>query len=210
MEQLFGSKTRVKLLQLFMQNPNRAYFVREITRKIEEQINSVRRELANLLNIGILKSRSKENRLYYEADPNFEHFDALRAVFAGAAMDKKVTDANEGMNTELADKLKALGSVNVLAYMGKFTNDDKAGVDLLIVGNVNKTNVNNFVADLEDEEGFEVRYAVLTLDQFNYRKSVQDRFISLVEESKKNVTHDPEGILSGVKPDKKKAKKKGK
>ena len=48
MEQLFGSKTRVKLLQLFFRNPNRAFYVREITRKIDEQINSVRRELANL------------------------------------------------------------------------------------------------------------------------------------------------------------------
>jgi predicted transcriptional regulator len=53
-EQLFGSKTRVKLLQLFMSNPNRSFYVREITRKIDEQINSVRRELANLLSIGII------------------------------------------------------------------------------------------------------------------------------------------------------------
>ena len=39
-EQLFGSKTRVKLLQLFYANPNRSNYVREITRKIDEQINS--------------------------------------------------------------------------------------------------------------------------------------------------------------------------
>ena len=55
---LFGSKTRVKLLHLFLNNPNRAFYVREITRKIDEQINSVRRELANMLNIGIIKSDS--------------------------------------------------------------------------------------------------------------------------------------------------------
>ena len=54
-EQLFGSKTRVKLLKLFYSNPNRPFYVREITRKIDEQINSVRRELANLLSIGIYK-----------------------------------------------------------------------------------------------------------------------------------------------------------
>jgi hypothetical protein len=53
-EQLFGSKTRVKLLQLFFSNPNRAFYVREITRKIDEQINSVRRELSNLLSVGII------------------------------------------------------------------------------------------------------------------------------------------------------------
>ena len=57
-EQLFGSKTRVKLLQLFYSNPNRSFYVREITRKIDEQINSVRRELSNLLNIGIITSET--------------------------------------------------------------------------------------------------------------------------------------------------------
>lgn len=61
---LFGSKTRVKLLHLFLNNPNRAFYVREITRKIDEQINSVRRELANMLGVGIIKSDSSNNRLY--------------------------------------------------------------------------------------------------------------------------------------------------
>lgn len=55
-EHLFGSKTRVKLLSLFYNNPERPFYVREITRKVNEQINSVRRELQNLLNIGIVKS----------------------------------------------------------------------------------------------------------------------------------------------------------
>ena len=71
-ESLFGSKTRVKLLSLFYNNPERPFYVREITRKINEQINSVRRELQNLLNIGIVKSVNQSNRLYYEIDPSFK------------------------------------------------------------------------------------------------------------------------------------------
>ena len=51
-EKLFGSKTRAKLLDLFFANTNKSFYVREITRLIEEQINSVRRELMNLEGIG--------------------------------------------------------------------------------------------------------------------------------------------------------------
>ena len=51
---LFGSKTRVKLLHLFLNNPGQPFYVREITRKIDEQINSVRRELSNMLEVGII------------------------------------------------------------------------------------------------------------------------------------------------------------
>lgn len=85
-EQLFGSKTRVKLLKLFFSNPNRSFYVREITRKVDEQINSVRRELANLLSLGLIKSDSSNNRLYYEVNQEYEHFKALQSMFSEEAM----------------------------------------------------------------------------------------------------------------------------
>src|SRR3977135_1436162 len=82
-EQLFGSKTRVKLLQLFYSNPNRPFFVREITRKIDEQINSVRRELSNLLSIGIITSDNTNNKLYYEVNQRFKYYKPLQEIFGG-------------------------------------------------------------------------------------------------------------------------------
>src|SRR5207253_11312501 len=85
-EQLFGSKTRVKLLQLFYSNPNRSFYVREITRKIDEQINSVRRELSNLLSIGIIASEDTNNRLYYEVNQKYEFYKPLSEIFGGPAM----------------------------------------------------------------------------------------------------------------------------
>src|SRR5207302_62720 len=82
-EQLFGSKTRVKLLQLFYSNPNRSFYVREITRKIDEQINSVRRELSNLLSIGIITSDATQNRLYYEVNQDYQYYKPLAQIFGG-------------------------------------------------------------------------------------------------------------------------------
>src|ERR1700749_454701 len=88
-EQLFGSKTRVKLLQLFYSNPNRAFYVREITRKIDEQINSVRRELSNLLSIGIITSDATQNRLYYEVNQEYQYYKPLAQIFGGMALDEE-------------------------------------------------------------------------------------------------------------------------
>lgn len=97
-EQLFGSKTRVKLLKLFFSNPNRSFYVREITRKVDEQINSVRRELANLLSLGLIKSDSSNNRLYYEVNQEYEHFKALQSMFSEEAMVDAV--ASEALASE--------------------------------------------------------------------------------------------------------------
>ena len=72
LEKLFGSKTRAKLLALFFENSDKSYYVREITRVIEEQINSVRRELTNLSALGLVKIENYENKVYYSA--NMKHF----------------------------------------------------------------------------------------------------------------------------------------
>jgi DNA-binding transcriptional ArsR family regulator len=59
---LFGSKTRVKLLHLFLNHPGQSFYVREITRVIDEQINSVRRELSNMLEVGVITSDSADKQ----------------------------------------------------------------------------------------------------------------------------------------------------
>src|SRR5438105_14388061 len=111
-EQLFGSKTRVKLLQLFYSNPNRSFYVREITRKIDEQINSVRRELSNLLSIGIITSDNTNNKLYYELNQKFEYYDPLQQIFGGGVKKttKKAVEGEGGEATET--DLRAVGHVD--------------------------------------------------------------------------------------------------
>ena len=93
-EQLFGSKTRVKLLQLFYSNTNRSYYVREITRKIDEQINSVRRELSNLLSIGIITSDNTNNKLYYEVNQKYKYYEPLHQIFGGGV--RKIASKKDG------------------------------------------------------------------------------------------------------------------
>lgn len=189
-EQLLGSKTRVKLLQLFMGNPNRSFYVREITRKIDEQINSVRRELSNLLSIGIIVSDTTNNRLYYEVNQEYEFYEPLRAIFGGGKVaGKELKQGNPG------DEYKALGNVELILYTGQFTRDDRAGVDLLVVGSTNANAVQKFVADLEHKEGKELRYTVMTLSDFNYRRQVKDRFLGNVLGAKTQVAFDRQGLL---------------
>src|SRR5690349_2666883 len=139
-EQLFGSKTRVKLLQLFYSNPNRSFYVREITRKIDEQINSVRRELANLLNTGIIVSDNTNNRLYYEVNQSYEYYDPLLAIFGKPASGTKIksTKASPKIASPEDDRLKALGHLELVIYTGQFTRDESSGIDILIVGDVNQ------------------------------------------------------------------------
>lgn len=201
-EQLFGSKTRVKLLRLFYSNPNRSFYVREITRKIDEQINSVRRELSNLLSIGIISSDTTNNRLYYEVNQEFEYYRPLGEIFGSgevSTVDSKgepvaVPAPIKPIDPDVAE-LVALGNVEVVIYTGQFTRDESTEIDILIVGDVNQTRLQKYMKDLEEKEKKEIHYTLMPLDEFVYRRQVKDRFITTVLASKKQVLIDKKNII---------------
>jgi predicted transcriptional regulator len=203
-EQLFGSKTRVKLLQLFYSNPNRSFFVREITRKIDEQINSVRRELSNLLSIGIITSETNNNKLYYEVNQKFEYFEPLQQIFGGGV---KKTAKKAGAADGAADEedtetgLRAVGHVDLAVYTGQFTRDETSGVDFLVVGEVNPNALQKYVDELEAQENKSIRYAVMTLPDFRYRQQINDRFAVGIMNAKKQILVDAHNLLSDTKPE---------
>ncbi len=194
-EQLFGSKTRVKLLRLFYSNPNRSFYVREITRKIDEQINSVRRELSNLLSIGIIASDNTNNRLYYEINQDYEFYEPLKTIFGSGDMvvageeEVAVPVSSIKIDPEVAE-LASLGNVDLALYTGQFTRDDSSGIDMLIIGDLNQAKLNKYMKELETKEKKEIRYVVMSPEEFNYRRQVKDRFITTVLSAKKQVLID--------------------
>lgn len=198
-EQLFGSKTRVKLLRLFFSNPNRSFYVREITRIVDEQINSVRRELANLLSLGIITSDSSNNKLYYEVNQNCDHFEALRSMFSELVtedlpvLEEKTANSTKKVDKPVAHKTapeqdnttvelpeakhwEKAGNIVGIAYSGVYTRDESSGVDILIIGNAVVSKIESVVALLEKEKNRELRYAVIEPDEWKYRRQVRDKF----------------------------------
>ena len=78
-------------MSLFLQQPKELFYVRELTRLIDAQLNSVRRELKNLLDMGLilekqsdrakLSSALSEKKKYYTANTDFILFENLRGLF---------------------------------------------------------------------------------------------------------------------------------
>lgn len=191
---LFGSKTRVKLLHLFLSNPGRAFYVREITRKIDEQINSVRRELANMLSVGIIRSENSNNKLYYEVSQDYIHYEPLRQIFVTVSPSSKAIEEVETVG-DWTKRLKVLGDVRVAVLSGKLVHGSDSEVDLLLAGSINKLQAKKFVKELENEEGKPLNYVVMAYQDFYYRLSIKDRFVMNVVNAKHTVIADTEQVL---------------
>src|SRR6185436_18935575 len=118
---LFSSQTRVKLLSTFLLHPEEEYFIRELTRLLNEQINSIRRELENLRRIGLVKARHKNRKKYYKADPDFLFFHELKTMFG-----KEV----RGGESATVAALKSIPGLQFLELAGSFVGTHSK-VDLL-------------------------------------------------------------------------------
>lgn len=187
LEQLFGSRTRVKVLALLLNNSTRSYFVREITRKVDEQINSVRRELANLKAVGLVRSTPKNGKIYFQANTKSDIFPDLKRIFGKVA--KETVYENQ-----IGDKLKEIGAVSYAALHGYFVQDASSPIDLFIVGNVDKGKMRPLVRDLSDEVGHEINFTIMTPEEFTERKALFDRFLTEILSSQKIVVVDYLGI----------------
>ena len=164
LKHLFTSGARVKLLTIFLLNPDGEYYVRELTRLLDEQINSIRRELDNLKKIGLLKSRAKNRRKYYSVNKNFILFRELRNIIIKAS----------NTSDNLISQIRKMGKPEFLLISGLFMNKD-SDVDLLVVGEIEKEKLGNFLDTLETHRS--IRFSTLTTQDFLYRLKCRDKFI---------------------------------
>ncbi len=163
-------------MTLFLLHPDEEYFIRELTRKLGEQINSVRRELDNMKKIGILKSKFKNRKKFYIVDKNFVIFQELRSIILKTLADHEA----------IAKKLSKCGDIDYMVLSGIFVNKNST-VDLLIVGN--NINRDKLESTLNSEVATKrpVRYSILTKDDFIYRLECKDRFLTDILKDTENI-----------------------
>lgn len=192
LEKLFGSKTRTKLLNLFFGNPERSFYVREMTRVIEEQINSVRRELLNLEGIGIIKNETYDNKVYYSA--NMKHPFSKPLVMLFSTRSDVIVDVAVKPNVWEEYVRSVKNYLDCLIVTNRLPGQE--GVDLLIVGDDKTKKLTHWAEVVEKKEGKPLNYVIMSRDDFQYRLNVKDRFVSEVLEMSILEKIDPDGILN--------------
>ncbi len=185
LEYLFGSKTRVKMLKTFFAHQNKSFYVRELSRLLNSQINAVRRELELLVKAGIIKETKDHNnqdyeqgsslRKYYILDTSSLLYLELQALLQKAQLmgEQKFIETIQNRG----------GEIDLFIITGKFLNDKTSPSDLLLVGNLKERNIVKIIEDYEKDSGLELRFTIMTTSEFNDRRRVMDKFLYAIFES---------------------------
>jgi len=184
LEALISSKTRVKLLTLFLLNPESEYYVREIVRMTQENYNAVRRELANLESFGLISGQKKGNQQYYFVNRTFFLYDELQ----------KIVLKTEGIAKIIQENLMKLNDIECMFIYGSFatgTARATSDIDLFIIGNADENSLIPLVHSSEGAINREINYTLMHRDEFNKRMQTGDSFV-------KNVLGEPKIMIIGT------------
>jgi hypothetical protein len=221
LNKLFGSKARVKILKLFLSHPEEKFYIRQVTRELGLQLNSVRRELENLETFGLLTSRiadgvEKKEEITREdfikaAKPKKKGREKKKEEQPLGKLEKKYYQVNKNFilyeeikslvlkaqilyERDFIEKLFRVGAPKLLILTGFFINEPNVPVDLFIVGRFQKRRIYRLIKELENELGREVNYTLMSTREFKYRRDITDIFLYSILEGKKIIAIDEFGV----------------
>lgn len=168
---LITSKSRIKLLTVFLTNPHEMYHVRECVRRTQDEINAVRRELQFLEKHGILVREARANRVYYSLDKQYPFYYDLLVIGSKTI----------GLGDEFLKSRVKLGKIKFALFSGKFVKRMEQAVDeveFVVVGTVVLPELALLVRNEEVRLGKEINYTAMTEEEFKFRKTRNDPFIT--------------------------------
>lgn len=185
---IFGSRHRVKVMRLFLFNQSSTFDLQDVVGRTQTKSVDIRKELNMLTKIGFLRKKNfikktpgrvtknnpnpavkKTKKIGWTLNARFEMAEPLRVLLLDSEL------VNE---KDLVKRIKKAGTIKLLALSGIFTYDPGRKLDLLIVGNTLKKDIlEKEMAILESEIGRELRYAVFTTTEFEYRITMYDKLI---------------------------------
>ena len=165
LSKIFGSPARVKIMRLFLLNPDKGFKGKEVAKRSRVNSDPARRELKMLSSIGFIKRKGQA----WSFDPDFEYAPEIEGLLVNAdTLDKK----------SIAEDFRKIGRVKLLILSGIFIKNKDSRVDLLVVGDKMRRNkIEEEVKRLEAEIGMELVYATFDTREFIYRLNMYDKLV---------------------------------
>lgn len=162
---LFGSVGRVKVMRLFLANPESALSVAEVVRQTKMIKTTISKEL-KLLEQAEFLVKGKEG---YLLNPKFEYTTPLRNLLTQVASEQE---------TDVAKRIRKTGRIKAIIVSGIFIQTPETRVDLVVVGDaIQGRSLESAIAATEAELGQELRYAVFGSNEFIYRRDMRDKLV---------------------------------
>jgi predicted nucleotidyltransferase len=167
-------KTRQGILAATLVQPEKAWYVSELARRMGVPASSLQRELHDLSEVGILKTYRQGRMVYYQANTDSPVFSDLRGLLIKTA----------GFVDILARALKPLAArlrtAFVYGSVAAGSEQSDSDVDLMVVGQVSPKDLALPLRRARELLGRNINPTVYTPDEFDKKRAASDPFLKQV------------------------------
>ncbi|MBI3840327.1 MAG: helix-turn-helix domain-containing protein [Planctomycetia bacterium] len=167
-------KTRQGILAAVLVQPEKAWYVSELARRMGVPSSSLQRELKDLTAAGILKTHRQGRMVYFQANTASPLFSDLRGLLLKTA----------GLVDVLADALKPLAAklrlVFVYGSIASGSEQSDSDIDLMVVGTVSPAELAVPLRRARELLGREINPTVYTPAEFDKKRKAKDHFLTRV------------------------------
>lgn len=191
LEAIISSKTKRKLLTVLLTNPKRRFYVRELSRDVKENINSVRCELKKLSSIGLVSSEREANLLYYNINTRCPLYKEL----------KNLIYKTEAFGPYLKKIASLPNDICVAFVYGSTAYDqewERSDIDLFVLGDVDGEKLHRYIFKLEERIGREINTVHMNLSEFKAKIKKKNAFLKRVLSGEKIFIKGDENALSKI------------
>lgn len=185
---LFGDGAVVKIMRLFLFNQEAGFEFNDVVGRSKVTKTVARRELKTLEDIGFIKKRSFFKDVKYKSRKKGVKYEFKKKRVNGWFLNKNfellnplhdlLLDSELIREKDIVKQIRSAGNIKLLILSGLFAKDPDRELDILIVGDkLNKAAAERALATLEAEIGRELRYAIFTQEEFEYRTDMYDKLI---------------------------------
>jgi len=161
-DRLFGSTTRVALLSKMMMNPDRSFFIRELSRELKIPYGMLYKEEKNLVSLGILTEEKKGKVTLVSVNKTLPYFAEIRRLIT------KTTGLADLMKSTLS-RLRGIRYALIYGSFASGEESESSDIDLLVIGDVDEEKVLNAISETEKEVGREINYILWSEKEFTKR-----------------------------------------
>lgn len=156
---LITSKMRVRILMRLFLNPNQHSYIRELADEMDASPSQVSEELKSLDSAGLLQSQRKGRQVHYSANHKHPLYPELHSMVRKAL----------GMDRILDSIIERLGKLETAILLDDYAQGKDTGIiDLLLVGNIDRQNLDDLVGKTEKYISRKIRVLVMT--RLEYRQ----------------------------------------
>ncbi len=199
---LFGSDSKVKIMRLFLFNPETPFTRADVAERARVSPAAARHELSVIKKMRLIRSKGftkrvlrkngKRNRFVKKKaggwilNPAFPYLGELQRL---------LIDTSLLRGEELLRKLNPAGKLKLVIMAGIFIQNADSRVDLFVVGDhLRRRTLERAIQGLESEMGTELRYAAFETNEFNYRLGMFDKLIRDILDYPHSVVLDRLGL----------------